>query len=154
MTDTTDIKKQISNANYRGDHYICAKVADIEAIIDQIEAERQRADDLVLHVNTQANMREKAEAEIAEMKDEQVPVVWKVTTPSGSIVFHTEEQDMDGHSYYGNTVTPLFTSPQKPVVLPPVEKWRHPGEVRAQNAYRILVEKEIKAAGGIVTEGE
>lgn len=47
---------------------------------------------------------------------------------------------------------PLFTAPQKPVELPPVEKWRKSDEVRAQNAYRILVEKEIKAAGGKVAE--
>lgn len=41
---------------------------DYQELENQLEAERQRADDLVLHVNTQANMREKAEAEIAALK--------------------------------------------------------------------------------------
>lgn len=59
MTDTTDIaslKKQIDTA------------ADIICdLTDKLEAERQRADELVLHINTQANMREKAEKERDEL---------------------------------------------------------------------------------------
>ncbi|MFU9138486.1 hypothetical protein [Erwinia tasmaniensis] len=55
---------------------------------------------------------------------------------------------------------PLYTAPQ-PAVLPPkefvvnmpdVEKWRSPDAVRAQGAYRVLVEKEIKAAGGSIAD--
>ncbi|MFS7306560.1 hypothetical protein [Rahnella inusitata] len=191
MTDTTDIKalREIAKKiNHRLDvvmgalspfnpdesaHWDCEKL--ICDLISQLEAERQRAagSEEELH---KALHREKAaerkllaaQEEIAALKGEQVPVAWKVTTPSGSIVFHTEEQDMDGHSYYGNTVTPLFTAPQKPVVLPamqqlkeavafylqvqkdnpPVEQGMH------KDADEWLKRAAIEAAGGIVKDGE
>jgi hypothetical protein len=55
-----------------------ANPSTILALLAQLEAERQRAADLVLHVNTQANMREKAEAEIAALKAKLAnPVVLK-----------------------------------------------------------------------------
>lgn len=38
------------------------------------------------------------------------------------------------------------------VTLPAVEKWRSVDQVRAQNAYRVLVEQAIRAAGGEVAE--
>lgn len=51
------------------------------------------------------------------------------------------------------TIVELFTAPQKLIIsMPPVERWRNLDEVRAQNAYRILVEKTIEAAGGKVAE--
>jgi hypothetical protein len=37
--------------------------------------------------------------------------------------------------------------------LPPVEKWRSVDAVRAQNAYRVIVEKELVAAGFKVKGG-
>ena len=40
------------------------------------------------------------------------------------------------------------------VKLPDVEKWRSPEAVRAQNAYRVLVGKELSAAGIITKVGE
>ncbi|MFS7358995.1 hypothetical protein AB6896_08995 [Rahnella inusitata] len=165
----------------------------------RLEAERQRADAAVSERNTalkqasaarsgfdeQYQLREKAEGSVVvlagivarkeseALKGNQVPVAWKVTTPSGSIVFHTEEQDMDGHSYYGNTVTPLFTAPQKPVVLDLNYFDEHfdrlldekdddieIGQLGARNyeALHIAIHQSIKAAieaaGGIVKDGE
>ncbi len=43
------------------------------------------------------------------------------------------------------------TAPQ-PVKLPDVEKWRSPEAVRAQNAYRVLVKKQLADAGYQVEE--
>lgn len=40
------------------------------------------------------------------------------------------------------------------VKLPDVEKWRSPEAVRAQNAYRVLVGRELSAAGIITKVGE
>lgn len=169
MTDTTDIKAltryDLTQDVETGQCDITpvpvshdGRYVRYEEIKHILEAERQRADDRAKEnyrnkcdfdncMETIANL----EAEIAALKGEQVPVVWKVTTPSGSIVFHTEEQDMDGHSYYGNTVTPLFTAPQKPVVLP--------AGFYADNDDALLIGRDdaiaaIEAAGGIVKGGE
>lgn len=88
---------------------------------------------------------------IRELKGEQVPVAY-LTRHMGcrapdDCEEYLEVSDKNGVSGNGEPAIPVFTAPQKPVVLPPVEKWRKPDEVRAQNAYRILVQKEIEAAG-------
>lgn len=65
MTDTTNIKAllnelRVTSTEKSGESEVARRVL---ILFDQLEAERQRAADLVLHVNTQANMREKAEKE-------------------------------------------------------------------------------------------
>lgn len=128
MTDTTDIKALRAGLTEQIDHMECyggkgwVSQEDIRSILnalDQLEAERQRAADLVLHVNTQANMREKAEEEIAALKCEQVPVAWQSVSTSRCNRMVTLHKEMaEDWERKGFTVVPLFTAPQKPVVLP------------------------------------
>lgn len=74
MTDTTDIaalpKMTLDDLLIRCTDYedgsLSMDAGELKMLnqhISLLEAERQRAADLVLHVNTQANMREKAEKE-------------------------------------------------------------------------------------------
>lgn len=96
---------------------------------------------------------------IRELKGDQVPVAWtsqrSLETKNKIVAFTDDMSALDYGVANGWTdIVELFTAPQKPVMLPPVEKWRKPDEVRAQNAYRVAVRKEIEAAGGIVKDGE
>ncbi|MFS7308440.1 ead/Ea22-like family protein [Rahnella inusitata] len=63
-----------------------ANPATIIALLGQLEAERQRADNLVLQVNTQANMREKAEKE----RDWVVKNYIRVTNERNSALYEVE----------------------------------------------------------------
>lgn len=83
---------------------------------------------------------------ILELKGDQVPYGFiDPNAETGGMWVKNRAREGDQFT------APIFTVPQKPVIpMPNVEKWRKPDEVRAQNAYRILVEKEIEAAGGIV----
>jgi hypothetical protein len=92
MTDTTDIKalpkmtldELLIRCTDYDDGSLSMDAGELKMLnqhISLLEAERQRADDLVLHVNTQANMREKAEAELAELK---AKLANPVVLPDGS----------------------------------------------------------------------
>ena len=110
------------------------------ALLYQLEAERQRAADLVLHVNTQANMREKAEEKYAEVSGWYVKMKTRMLkaeeelaqlvngqrlaiTDDMAMAFHAEttdsalgRDDMEEIKAGLQAVQELFTAPQKPVV--------------------------------------
>ncbi|PKB90086.1 hypothetical protein A8A01_09250 [Ewingella americana] len=113
-------------------------------VTTRLEAERQRADGAMTERNTalkrasaarngfdeQYQLREKAEAELAALKGEQVPVGYmhtlhmeagqsEVVLSAG--VLKSDPFGMRGKDYdnsYTVTTKPLFTAPQKPVGLP------------------------------------
>lgn len=196
MTDTTDIKalrekytlalKYLTNRlaecnrlNYCGDE-LSAFAAFSSTVIDQFEAERQRADDSVpSHVITIVNQQteilelteraEKAEAEIAALKGDQVPFRYMAEWSSqyGGMEYDYSEvrSEMDEvAAEHDGSVIELFTAPQKPVVLPHGHK---PYLVRSQTTapraamtangdwlHRVQVIEAIEAAGGIVKDSE
>ena len=146
----------------------------ILALLDQLEAERQRADDAHKYGSERDSENEslmhtvgRLRVEIAELKGEQVPVAW----PDMPFTFEELEQ-MHGATFANGYVRgwarkcesvtmkgPLFTSPQKPVVVtrPPMDDIYHnklsvwvDGFNYASKGY----DANIEAAGGIVKDGE
>ncbi|MFS7360333.1 hypothetical protein AB6896_15860 [Rahnella inusitata] len=108
---------QLEAERHKGDLWF-GKVADLEAAL---KAERQRAADLVLHVNTQANMREKTESELAALKGEQMPVAvvelndnLSVAELRGDIPRRKAVRELyEGALVLGQE---LFGAPQRPVI--------------------------------------
>jgi len=184
MTDTTDIKalrdairycsiaKEMYGTEFQGAKFKLMKVATPEllsSILDQFEAERQRADEAVKERRESIAARRKsstqwreqfdavhlrarkAEAELAELKGEQVPVAWlnDAHLARGHIEGEAGEEDA------GPGMIPVyrerFSAPQKPVVLPK-------SHYICGCADRYMSEKEVKAAieaaGGIVKDGK
>lgn len=128
-------------------------------LLDQLEAERQRADYLQringIQETTIEVFRHK---ELAELKGDQVPVGIFAGTDECSEVRHISWLSGASKLQAGDK---LFTAPQKPVVLPSLTI----GEVMHRSGYdRQYAEgwvsandnaiREIKAAGGIVKDGE
>ena len=70
---------------------------------------------------------------------------WMIEIANGPIVHHEDyaalQQKLDALEPKPETPSPLK------VELPEVEKWRSMDQVRAQMAYRVLVEKALKADG-------
>lgn len=124
MTDTTDIKalrELLCHEDLESDYHIGVTVTTLRLLLskaDQLEVERQRTDkanltcsDLLRTATDEAMRANKAEAEIAELKGDQVPVAYY----ANGGYYNTERAALkDG----AEEVTPLFTTPQKPVVLP------------------------------------
>lgn len=122
----------------------------IRALLDQLEAERQRTDEYEKGFWGKACAREtqranKAEAELAALKGDQVPV-YQIEDADGW-------QDCEKDEYYSLIKSQsipdvycrvLFTAPQKPVVL------LNSSTVMSRN----YVVKQIESAGGIVKDGE
>ena len=194
-SQTCDGAEQIADSGDYGDCYCphCGFIDPLECdnanlvwnvqqlkivnLTKQLEAERQRAADLVLHINTQANMLEKAESELAALKGEQVPIAY-LTRHMGcrapdDCEEYLEVSDKDDVSGNGEPAIPVFTGPQKPVVLDLNYFDEHfdrlldekdddieIGQLGARNyeALHIAIHQSIKAAieaaGGIVKDGE
>lgn len=171
MTDTTDIKalrEKFETLSQIGDFYYFAK-----DLLDQLEAERQRAESVDARI-VELEKGEKywfkefkqAEAELAALKGDQVPVgVYNqhLFNLEGSAVlfsinksvesgFVSESGDLTRNHAY------LFTAPQKPVVLPMPFDINVAGERvdwKGGDYYdRDDVLAAIEAAGGIVENGE
>lgn len=152
----------------------------IRALLDQLEAERQRAagSEEELH---KALHREKAaerkllaaQEEIAELKGEQVPVAWtsqrSLETKNKIVAFTDDMSALDYGVANGWTdIVELFTAPQKPVVLPSEVKEliAHIDDVLDNHSFERIDPKkwnavtsliaigDIEAAGGIVKDGE
>lgn len=150
--------------------------------ISLLEAERQRADalqgqlDYRNEVLTRAiRQREAAEAdtehyrkawkdkadELAELKGDQVPVAY-LTRHMGcrspdDCEEYLEVSDKDGVSGNGEPAIPVFTAPQKPIVLlpPAYEKSADFTEYhQGWNACRNYMLAEAKEVGGSVKDGE
>jgi hypothetical protein len=107
---------------------VCDLLRALTLSNNQLEAERQRTCEMTEQyldrnsaLSSAALRYEKAEKEIAALRGTQEPVAWRITTSSGDVVIHREEQDLAAHSYYGNIVEPLFTRQPKPVVVLPAK---------------------------------
>ncbi|AVF34243.1 hypothetical protein [Rahnella sikkimica] len=130
----------------------------ILALLDQLEAERQRADDAVAERNTSLkqgsaarNEFDKITAELAALKGDQVPVaVMDIQHGRADGNLFAVTLTKAGHALKDD-VYELFTAPQKPVVLPR-------SHYVCGCAYRFMSAPEviaaIEAAGGIVKDGE
>lgn len=123
MTDTTDIAALRREALTLDRMFKAERF--IGKILDQLEAERQRADAVCRDIRIQANDLKSAQtvnralqAEIAALKGEQVPVAWR---HDSDILCHkvVTMSEVVAKSWVdkGRSVTPLYDRPQKPVVL-------------------------------------
>lgn len=163
MTDTTDIKtlrEKFETLSQIGDFYYFAK-----DLLDQLEAECQRADvaegklrsEVTKSLLTTDCMR-KAYRKIAEMEGEQEPIAY-LTRHIGcrapdDCEEYLEVSDKDGVSVNGEYAIPVFTSPPKPVLLPPLPAAIGDFTESAMKAVRRMDIAAIEAAGGIVKDGE
>lgn len=169
MTDTTDIGPLISAAISLTEKVMAARgVAEIDRaavaasgfvakglltdLVELLEAERQRADDAHKYGSERDSENEslmltvgRLRVEIAELKGDQKPY--------GYYSAETETiLEQQGHASISaeplaDSRFPLFTAPQKPVVLPsPYYGDRHCLDKREVIA-------AIEAAGGIVKDG-
>lgn len=153
-----------------------ANPATILALLDQIEAERQRADDeqeLNKHLDlanrasegVNASLRrqvEKAEAELAALKGEQIPVAW-ITWHQGFRAPDDCEEYLNAYTYAtkekscdGSDAIPLFAHPAKPVVVLPKirdSKYWNGVEIRCDK-YQLDVQAVLETAGIVVKDGE
>lgn len=154
----------------------------IRGLLDQLEAERQRADEYrdcirvladQLSVNALPNEIIEAVAELEAVKGEQVPVAWtsqrSLETKNKIVAFTDDMSALDYGVANGWTdIVELFTAPQKPVVLPAMQ------QLKEAVAFYLQVQKDnppveqgmhkdadewlkraaIEAAGGIVKDGE
>ncbi|QHJ80006.1 MAG: hypothetical protein [Bacteriophage sp.] len=159
MTDTTDIKalrELLCHENKESDHHIGVTVTTLRLLLskaDALEAVLQRADkanrtcsDLLRTATDEAMRANKAEAELAALKGDQVPVVselipegMKYSSALPEFVGDSNEISSYRCWIHGNTrkvatqeqayadakaACELFTAPQKPVVLPQAHKVR------------------------------
>lgn len=121
MTDTTGIKalpkmtldELLIRCTDYDDGSLSMDAGELKMLnqhISLLEAERQRAADLVLHVNTQANMREKAESELAALKPE---INWPVAQKVRAALDRVACPDA-----FMRIAVEACTAPQKPVEHP------------------------------------
>lgn len=93
---------------------------------------------------------------IREAQTEQQPVAYM--HHSGQVITREECCDDEIFAICCKVETPLYASAPaaQPVTvkLPDVEKWRSVDAVRAQQAYRVLVNNALTAAGITIAEGE
>lgn len=171
MTDTTDVKAlrermmQHREAALTGNTpsfedcelLVCDLLRALTLSNKQLEAERQRADDadariVELEKGEKYWFEEfkKAEAEIAALKGDQVPVAF---TGSGSLaaIKGGHEGHIWGASAEAHPV-PLYDHPQKPVVLPPLASIHSNWSGEYLDKADVIA--AIEAAGGIVKDGE
>ncbi|THD42777.1 hypothetical protein ERD95_21840 [Enterobacteriaceae bacterium ML5] len=176
MTDTTDIAVLYATAmraKETGTSFVIpaetaiSMLKHIGVLRDNLEAERQRAADLVLHVNTQANMREKAEEELAALKGDQVPVAYLIHEKAKparlsfqNLKGFVSQSDIEEHELWQEE---LFTAPQKPVGLRQIGSIDHDGGEFAEYFVEFtdsaqvgqavyVIDSAIEAAGGKVAE--
>lgn len=184
MTDTTDIKalreaykgveKHAHSMRGNPREYqvmtgLCpVNVIEMQAqrivdLLDQLEAERQRADDAHKYGSERDAENEslmltvgRLRVEIAALKGDQVPVGFTSESALDDVA------DGDAAMFGPDRVVgriPLFTAPQKPVVLPEMlsalYRTGFNESYRAIEVYRVEdVKAAIEAAGGIVKGGE
>ena len=185
MTDTTDIKALREGLielldhvdSYGGKCWLFPEdVRSIISSLDQLEAERQRAENWKASFENERIRADKLAAHIEALKGEQVPfghIDPKATTGGMWVKIRAREGDQ--------FTMPIFTAPQKPVLHPDTKRmdWlcAHAVEVRDPQMYgshamfhaqqdseewdlphhttlREQVDAAIKAAGGIVKDGE
>ena len=103
---------------------------------------------------------------IRELKGDQVPVAWIVRPSMESDVAYveTDPRSLDTLRKAGVRLTPLFTAPQKPVVLPTKYNLTINSEYQPALEYyddgtgTVFIASEviaaIEAAGGVVKDGE
>lgn len=178
MTETTkDIAdlREVAGIGETSDWMTWPKVdpAKLKRVLDQFEAERQRADSndpvrcegVPQHVHDMIDLQEtidELQAELAALKGEQVPMFLKQTGIgfNGCQGSYKEYVTIDEGEYDGNPVKhlKLFTAPQKLVVLPMPFDINVAGERvdwKGGDYYdRDDVLAAIEAAGGIVKDGE
>lgn len=131
-------------ASFTGDVEESARVF-FDAVIrhrdSQLEAERQRADELKINWDAAKNSIQFYKAEIAAMKGDQVPVAYLYSASFERGEVEGQLTDAPGCDM------PVYDRPQKPVVLPK-------SHYICGCADRYMSEKEVKAAidaaGGIV----
>lgn len=132
MTDTTDIKalREASEIGESSDYMTWPKVdpAKLKRVLDQLEAERQRADELqseqkqhdaqieqmegkiqLLTIGFRLKTKhcKKAEEELAALKGDQVPAAWSV---GGLLTFHKNLAESRG-SEDNLLIEPLYRHP-------------------------------------------
>src|SRR5471030_11559 len=115
-----DMFRLLEAERHKGDLWF-GKVADLEAAL---KAERQQADKNGKMLERVAGQRdkafadiEKAEAELAALKGDQVPVAWQsVSTSSCNRMVTLHKEMADDWERKGFTVIPLVTAQQKLVV--------------------------------------
>lgn len=191
MTDTTDIAALRVEIDTPGIGSVAQLRKLAHSILDKLEAERKRADELQTEVDRvkqqsrnrlqglckAGDERDKAEAELAALKGDQVPVgkfagwgLYRESTDDFGSWLHTKPRDENDYALTqaGYVNVRLFTAPQKPVVSegliqlkeavdfylqvqkdnPPIEQGMH------KDADEWLKRAAIEAAGGVVKDGE
>lgn len=187
MTDTTDIAalREASEIGESSDYMTWPKVdpAKLKRALDQLEAERQRADELKqlrdswresAYSNT--HRAEKAEASVGvlegiiarkefdALKVDQVPYAYVVRRDAGDLFYASKcksQAEWDAKNHNGDLCS-LFTAPQNPVVLPETYEPRMGGNYEIElvgvpdgEVYLVSdVKAAIEAAGGVVKDGE
>lgn len=143
MTDTTDIKalrELLCHEDLESDYHVGVTVTTLRLLLskyDQLEAERQRAHELVtIDVRREENTRfvekrlAEAEAELAEMKGEQVTVAYCQTTRDKikhvamqalSHALKNKQLEMADIHALSMMLMPLLTVPQKPTTEQMIE---------------------------------
>lgn len=173
MTDTTDIKmlrEQAETAKVCGGMFAISGEQAL-SLLDQLEAERQRADELKINWDAAKNSIQFYKAEIAALKGDQVPVAftaarWLDTRCKVSVWTDRESAVMEIGD--NSKVAELYDRPQKPVVLPGISELIDACDstpaVRDVHVWDLAI-SEVKrlnpslfsdksAAGGIVKDGE
>jgi hypothetical protein len=167
MTDTTYIKAlRAESANLMillhkeelGVEVTLTTAKFFDDVFRLLEAERQRADkanrtcsDLLRTATDEAMRANKAEAELAALKGDQVPVGIFAGTDECSEVRHISWLSGASKLQAGDK---LFTAPQKPVVcFGDIAIHENLPIVGSLVSYKDVVEL-IEAAGGIVKDGE
>lgn len=130
-----------------------------------LEAERQRAAELKINWDAAKNSIQFYKAEIAAMKGDQVPVAVIQYSkhrelPGGSKPDWNEMPKVLSCNWLPDGTYDVYLHPQKPVVLhderdhyQDTDEYEQ-GYVRGWNASRVEAKAAIKAAGGIVKDGE
>lgn len=170
MTDTTDIKalrELLCHEGLESDYHVGVTVTTLRLLLskaDQLEAERQRADDNSAECQRQASKvgrikheLNKAEAEIAALKGDQVPVAVIQFSkhrklPDGSKPDWNEMPKVVSCNWIPDGTYNVYLHPQVPVNLENV------GYVQVDEGTFYLdesgVHAAIEVAGGIVKDGE
>lgn len=152
MTDTTDIKAP--GFNFDVFMYGIRRDApfDGSTLADSIADDEVRRAESAF--NSLLKRAEKAEAELAALKGDQVPVEYQYQhTHAGKVWLTVDKPDYETFKKNGWPTRELFTSPQKPVVLP--EAFYPDGDIDCELVINLSdAIAAIEAAGGIVKDGE
>lgn len=194
MTETTDKERDLKVAvdslkhsclrlnKYQ--HRATVDIEDVELVLTELEAERQRADDAERANRNQyrdlvagQESQKQLEAEISALKGDQVPVgkfagwgLYRADTDSFGNWLKDNPREETDHAIAKNGYVNvrLFTAPQKPVVLP-IDEMSYKDACKfvsingmrnedrptlAMRVWNSCRKSAIEAAGGIVKDGE